>query len=472
MSAVEIVVVPTGTANLASVRAAFERLGAAVRIASHPGEVAEASRVVLPGVGSFGEVAPVLLAGGTGEAVRTRIAAGRPTLAICLGLQLLAASSDEAPGTAGLGVFGGTVRRLPEGVRVPQMGWNRVIADDECRLLAPGTAYFANSYALAEAPLGWACAWFCHGGRFLAAAEKGPVVACQFHPELSGSYGQAFLLRWLGKAGAGPGASGDREALGDGTRRESPRLLPRIIPCLDVSAGRVVKGIRFAGLRDAGDPAELAAAYAEQGADELVILDVSATPQGRGHALETVRRVRSVVGIPVTAGGGVRTAEDAAALLGAGADKVAVNTAVVRRPALLGEMAERFGRQCTVLALDARRAGSRWEVVVRSGTEDTGLDAVDWARSASRAGAGEILLTSWDRDGTREGYDLELLAAVCRAVEIPVIASGGAHTPVHMAEALGTGAAAVLAASIFHDGDATVAGLKADLRRYGVEVRS
>lgn len=248
-------------------------------------------------------------------------------------------------------------------------------------------------------------------------------------------------------------------------------LLPRIIPCLDVKDGRVVKGVTFRGLRDAGNPVELARAYAEQGADELVVLDVSATPEGRGHALDVVRAVRAVLPLPLTVGGGVRTAADAGALLDAGADKVATNTAAVRRPSLLDELATRFGRQCTVLALDAARRDGGWEVVVRSGRDRTGSDAVDWAAEAVARGAGEILLTSWDRDGTGAGYDLELVAAIRRRVPVPVIASGGSAGAQHMAEALAAGADAVLAATIFHDGHTTVADIKAELTALGVEVR-
>jgi imidazoleglycerol phosphate synthase cyclase subunit len=248
-------------------------------------------------------------------------------------------------------------------------------------------------------------------------------------------------------------------------------LLPRIIPCLDVDAGRVVKGVRFQGLRDAGDPVERAAAYADQGADELVVLDVSATPDGRGHALEVVRGIRRVLPLPLTVGGGIRAVADAEALLEAGADKVSVNTAAVARPDLLEELACRFGRQCTVLALDAARGDNGWEVVVRSGRDRTGRDAIGWAREATGRGAGEILLTSWDRDGTGSGYDLELLAAMRAAVHVPIIASGGAAGPEHMAEALTAGADAVLAATIFHDGHTTVADLKDRLAELGVEVR-
>jgi imidazoleglycerol phosphate synthase cyclase subunit len=249
-------------------------------------------------------------------------------------------------------------------------------------------------------------------------------------------------------------------------------LAVRIIPCLDVRGGRVVKGVRFQGLRDAGDPAELARAYEAQGADEIVVLDVSATPEGRGTQLETVARVRAVLSIPLTVGGGVRAAEDAGALLEAGADKVSVNTAAVDDPAVLTRIARRYGSQCAILALDAAaRPDGGWEVVVRSGTVRTGMDAIAWAREAQERGAGEILLTSWDRDGTRSGYDLALLTAVSEAVHVPVIASGGAAGPEHLVEAVRAGADAVLAASIFHDGDYLVSDVKRALALEGLEVR-
>jgi cyclase len=248
-------------------------------------------------------------------------------------------------------------------------------------------------------------------------------------------------------------------------------LARRIIPCLDVSHGRVVKGIRFQGLRDAGDPAERAALYEEQGADEIVILDVSATPEGRGNQVDTTRRVRERLGIPLTVGGGIRGLDDAKALLEAGADKVSINTAAVHRPEILLEIAEHFGRQCTVLAIDAARREGRFEVLIKGGREGTGIDAIDWARQAVAKGAGEILLTSWDRDGTRQGYDLELTRALTDAVRVPVIASGGAAVPEHLKEAFDAGADAVLAASIFHDDELTVADVKRALGALGVPVR-
>ncbi len=251
-------------------------------------------------------------------------------------------------------------------------------------------------------------------------------------------------------------------------------LATRLIPCLDVSCGRVVKGIRFSGLLDAGDPVERAAAYEAQGADELVMLDVSATPQGRATAIETVRAIRQVLSLPLTVGGGLRCVEDAERLLAAGADKVALNTQAVREPALLGRLAARFGRQCVVLAIDAaaRDDGAGWEVVTHGGRRRTGLDAVAWATQAQHAGAGEVLLTSWDRDGTRAGYDTALLAAVRAAITLPLIASGGADRPQHLVAAARAGADALLAASIFHSGEWTIGAMKRALAAHGLEVRT
>ncbi len=251
------------------------------------------------------------------------------------------------------------------------------------------------------------------------------------------------------------------------------KLTKRIIPCLDVRDGRVVKGVRFANLRDAGDPVEQAARYEADGADELVILDVSATAEGRGACRRTVASVRERLGVPLTVGGGVRTIDDALALLSVGADRVAVNTAAVERPALLAELAERVGVQCVVIAIDAARRESAdgWEIVTRAGTRRTGIDAVAWAREAERLGAGEILLTSFDRDGSQQGYDLELIRSVRRAVNLPVIASGGARTAKDLASAFDAGAEAALAASIFHDGATTVREIKQSLGALGVRVR-
>jgi cyclase len=252
-------------------------------------------------------------------------------------------------------------------------------------------------------------------------------------------------------------------------------LAKRIIPCLDVKAGRVVKGTRFVDLVDAGDPAELAARYDRQGADELVFLDITATVEGRRATLDVISRTAEQVFIPLTVGGGVRSVDDVDSLLRAGADKVALNTAAVREPSLLERCADRFGTQCIVVAIDAQRRprAEGWQVHVDAGRTPTGIDAVDWAAEATEhRGAGEVLVTSIDRDGTGEGYDIELLREISDAVSVPVVASGGAGRLEHFAEALDRGRAdAVLAASRLHFGELTIDDVKAFLAERGIEVR-
>jgi imidazole glycerol-phosphate synthase subunit HisF len=249
-------------------------------------------------------------------------------------------------------------------------------------------------------------------------------------------------------------------------------LAKRIIPCLDIKDGRVVKGVNFLNLRDAGDPIEQAGIYDEQGADELVFLDISATHEGRKTTLELVSRVAETVFMPLTVGGGIREVEDIRNLLLAGADKVSVNSAAVQRPALLSEGASRFGAQCIVLAIDARKSDSGWEVYINGGRVPTGIDVVEWAVRGVERGAGEILLTSMDADGTLAGYDLDLTRTIAEAVSVPIIASGGAGTPSHFAEVLTNGKAdAALAASLFHDGKLRIPELKKELQRRNVPVR-
>jgi imidazole glycerol-phosphate synthase subunit HisF len=249
-------------------------------------------------------------------------------------------------------------------------------------------------------------------------------------------------------------------------------LLRRVIPCLDVDKGRVVKGVEFVNLRDAGDPVELAVRYQEAGADEIVFLDITASHEKRETVAALARRCADDVFIPFTIGGGVRSVEDAQAVLDAGAEKVSVNSAAVARPELLGELAEMFGVQCVVLAIDARREGEGYGVYVNGGRTAVGRDAVAWAREGVERGAGEILLTSMDRDGTEDGYELELTSAVSAAVDVSVIASGGAGTLDHLVEAIRDGGAdAVLCASIFHYGQFSVRQAKEHMRRAGVPVR-
>lgn len=246
----------------------------------------------------------------------------------------------------------------------------------------------------------------------------------------------------------------------------------RIIPCLDIKQGRVVKGVSFVNLVDAGDPVECSAAYNEAGADELVLLDITATVEGRGTMIDVVERVAKTVFIPFTVGGGIREVSDFTTLLRAGADKVSVNSSAVRRPALISEAAEKFGSQCVVCAIDAKRIDSSFHVVVHGGRIDTGLDAIEWAKQAVSLGAGEILLTSMDTDGCKNGFDLKLLNAVCDAVNVPVVASGGCGSLEHFSQVFEeTKADAALAASLFHYRELTVGQVKEHLRQHGIPVR-
>jgi imidazole glycerol phosphate synthase glutamine amidotransferase subunit len=485
----QVVIVDSGVANLASIKSAFEAIGAPVTVTAEPAVVATASRVVLPGVGSFGAGLRELRANGLDRAVCDAIERGKPLLAICLGMQMLAEASDESPGVKGLGVIPGRFVALPQNVRVPHLGWNYVTAECNSGLLTSGYAAFANSYCLTTPPKGWIPAWTTHGTRFVSALIRGSTLGCQFHPELSGKWGLELLSRWLhggietaatevypaseeaGKKVTKAEVAGAKHATRNAYAPYPAKLTRRIIPCLDVRDGRVVKGVKFQHIRDAGDPAIQAALYEEQGADEIVLLDIAATPDAKETQLETVRAVRAQLHIPLTVGGGVRDVEDARRLLSAGADKVSVNTAAVNDPSIIDRMAGEFGTQCVVLAIDARQNGSGWEVLVSGGRETTGVDATAWAREGVSRGAGEILLTSWDRDGTREGCDAPLLQSVSGAVPVPVIASGGIGTREHVADALEAGSDAVLAASVFHDGDDTVKGIKQHLRDVGQAVR-
>jgi cyclase len=485
----EVAIAATGAANLASVLAGFARAGAEARLVAAPKEILDAEFAVLPGVGAFGPAMAKLAAGGFDRAFVERVRSGRPTLGICLGMQLFCASSEEAPGVAGLGIVGAGVRRFDDGLALPQLGWNRLTCEsDGPSCLSPGWAYFANSFRLAEVPPGFRAWKARYGEDFVAALEGlGPgregLLLCQFHPELSGPWGLRLLRRWLGLEPRseliGADTTGSRMPVPGGTAL-------RIIPCLDLKDGRVVKGRKFVDLTDAGDPVELACRYEAEGADELALLDITATIEGRDSSLEALRRVRARLGIPLVMGGGIRREEDAAALLDAGADRVAINSAAVADPDLIDRLARRFGVQCVVLAIDARRVvedrapgaagGPRWEVVVEAGRRVTGLEASAWAAEGARRGAGEILLTSIDRDGTGEGFDLELLRRVSKASGIPVIASGGAAGGAeglrHFEEAARAGVRALLAAGAFHRGELSIGEVHAHLEKTTGGIRS
>ena len=487
--------------NLTSVRKALAAAGAEVFTPDAPSQIAGADGLIVPGVGHF--EATAVLDAPWREAILAHARAGKPLLGICLGLQFLFEGSTEAPSLPGLGLLPGRCGRLgPEWdpavqlsagawaeFKVPHVGWNAVNPTRPSSILAgvaPGAqAYFTHSFA---APIGTATAATTTTGpnTFASVVERGAICGLQFHPEKSGGAGLAMLRNFcnLGVLPSSPGAAPGtppEDAPGD-TPGDTPggiahHASKRIIACLDVRDGQVVKGVKFEGLRSAGDPAELAARYNVEGIDEVVILDVTATLETRRALARTIADVARNLFIPLAVGGGIRTEADAAAVVDAGADKVSLNSAALADPDLISRLAVRYGSQAVVVAIDAKRgqtaAGPNgFAVYARSGTSAAGRDAVEWAREAASRGAGEILLTSMDRDGTRSGFDCELTAAVSRAVSIPVIASGGAGSFDHFVDVFTRGRAdAALAASIFHFSEHGVADLKQHLASAGIPMR-
>jgi cyclase len=476
--------------NLTSVRKALSTVGAEVYTPDSPLDLADADGVIVPGVGHF--EATAVLDAAWRDAIHAHLRRGRTLLGICLGLQWLFEGSTEAPGLTGLGVLPGMCRRLgPEwestgaaagdpaawaGYKVPHVGWNTVRSSRASTLLRDVPedvqAYFTHSYA---APLGpSAVATTTHGpATFASAVESDRVFGLQFHPEKSSDAGLTMLRNFLARTRGDvvtPTSVGARRAA-------PPSASRRIIACLDVRDGGVVKGVKFEGLRHAGDPAELAARYNVEGIDEVVILDVTATLESRRALARTIADVARRLFIPLAVGGGIRTEDDAAAVVDAGADKVSLNTAALVDPDLITRLAVRYGSQAVVVAIDAKRqprtdGRDGFAVYSRSGSQDSARQAVEWAQEAASRGAGEILLTSIDKDGTRSGFDCELTAAVSQAVPIPVIASGGAGELDHFVDVFTRGRAdAALAASIFHFSERGVSALKEHLAKAGIPVR-
>ena len=344
------------------------------------------------------------------------------------------------------------------------MGWNSLHIQNSGRLfkdIPENTyVYFVHSYYLQAEDEEIVKATTQYSTCIHASVEKGNVFACQFHPEKSSRWGLKILENFA--------------ALESGTGRGGIIMFTkRIIPCLDVNKGRVVKGVNFVDLKDAGDPVEIAKAYDAAGADELVFLDITASCEERDTVVDMVRAVAANVFIPFTVGGGIRTVDDFRKLLREGADKISVNSAAIDRPELIHEAAQKFGSQCVVVAIDAkRRQDGGWNIYKHGGRLDTGIDALEWAKKVEELGAGEILLTSMDCDGTKAGYDIELTRAVADAVSIPVIASGGAGTLEHFYDALTEGGAdAALAASLFHYKELEIREVKDYLAEKGISVR-
>lgn len=487
----KIAIVDYGMGNLSSVAKAFEALGAETTVSGRAEEFAKADRVVLPGVGAFGEGMSNLRRRGLIEPLRGEVlGAGKPFLGICLGMQLLAGESFEHGRHQGLGWIPGTVRPFEdrgEDWKTIHIGWSDVLPRQDAPLFrglgASPNFYFVHGYHVACDDAGAVCATSVYGQPFTSAIQRGNLAGVQFHPEKSQETGLALLRNFLQWDPAVPPPAYSPKANGWLFEPHAGGGMPkvRLIPTLLLHDGRLVKTVRFQLMRDGvrrdvGHPVKAPMVYDAQLADELVYLDIRATVEGRG--IEQLRRAVSEVAgqifMPLTAGGGIRTVDDIRRLLQAGADKVAINSAALERPAFITEAAGIFGRQCVVVSLDAKRTGpDGYEVFTHSGTKATGLDPARWARQAEEAGAGEILLTSIDRDGTMEGYDLTLIRRVAEAVTIPVIASGGVGSLEHLAEGVLEGrASAVAAASLFHFRDLSPIKAKAFLRRRSIPIRA
>lgn len=470
-----------GAGNLTSVRKALAAIGAAVVVPTAPDDLRSCEGIIVPGVGHFR--ATRALDEGWRAAIRAEVRNGRPLLGICLGMQWLFEGSDEAPDVTGLGLLPGQCRHLsdirlrivstgpPASMKVPHVGWNVVSPVRRSWILTGvepnAQTYFTHSYAV---PVGseTVATTSVAAATFSSVVERDNVVGVQFHPEKSSDSGitilKNFLARCRGEDMGLQSISSDTGVPGSPSKR--------IIACLDVRDGHVVKGVNFQGLRAAGDPAELARRYNVEGIDEIVILDITATLERRRALAETIRHVAREVFIPLAVGGGIHLEADAAAAIEAGADKVSLNTAALADPSLISTLAGRYGSQAVVVAIDAKRDGNRYAVYARSGQTPADRDAVSWAREAEQRGAGEILLTSIDRDGTKAGFDCTMTAAVSSAVSIPVIASGGAGTLDDFVDVFTEGRAdAALAATIFHDAETGVQALKHHLRERRIPVR-
>jgi len=475
-----IAVLDYGIGNLRSAQKTLERAGAEPILTSDPAVVAKADGVVLPGVGNFGRVMEAIRDAGVDKLAHDAVASGRPFMGICVGMQALFESSEEVDGVEGLGILPGRVELLKGDVKRPQMQWNTLDFPTDSPLLAGlgehPWVYFVHSYAPHDSE--YVIATCDYGSPFAAAVQRDNVYATQFHPEKSGPVGLRIIENFVDIcAGRTPSIESPvADARADRAHGQGATAV-RVIPCMDVDAGRVVKGVNFVDLVDAGDPVELAARYDLQGADEVVFLDITASSDARDTIVDLASRTAEEVYIPFTIGGGIRSVDDARRLLRVGADKVSVNSAAVSRPEVLTEIAAEFGSQCVVASIDARKSdteglASGYEVFVRGGRTPTGLDAVEWAEECVRRGAGEIMLTSMDRDGTRDGFDTTLTSLISEAVNVPVIASGGVGTLEHLAEGVTDGQAdAVLAASIFHFGEHTVGEAKELMALRGVTVR-
>ena len=477
----KVAIIDYGMGNLNSVAKAFEALNAETQVTNRAADLEAADRIVLPGVGAFGEGMNRLEKLRLIEPLKREVKEKKkPFLGICLGMQLLAQESFEHGRHAGLGWVRGAVKPFDNDgeLKSIHIGWSDVIPSKDSGLfqglgMSPNF-YFVHGFHLDSTDPASAYATSAYGKRFVSAVKQDNIVGVQFHPEKSQETGLAFLNNFLKWEGLN---KKPKEAVAEKVSQNQPKQ--RLIPTLLLKDGRLVKTVQFQipkqGLRThVGDPVKAPMVYDAQLADELVLLDIHATCEGRtvANLCRAIQAISGRIFMPLTAGGGVRSTEDVRSLLKAGADKVVINSAAVSNPKLISEAAMLFGNQCVVIAIDVRRrSDGSYEVVTESATKATGMDVVAWAKQAEKFWAGELLLTSIDRDGTMQGYDKELIEQVSQAVNIPVIASGGAGSLEDLLEGLQAGASAVAAASLFHFRDISPIKAKAFLQRSGLAVR-
>ena len=450
----QVLIIDTRAGNLFSLKAAIDRMGYETTVRQSPDD-RNYDAVVIPGQGRFGTVMGNLKQDGWLDYINNLRNTDIPLLGICVGMQIFFESSEEDPGAEGLAWFKGKAKAL-DFPKKPMVGWTPL----NSTYWPNQDVYFVNSYAIESSEHQIAMAHY--GVDFCAAVNHGNFTGVQFHPEKSGQTGADIIRQAL----EGNIVSQDETSI-----IAQPNLLPRIIVCLDVDKGRVVKGTNFKELRDMGDPVELAIAYEEQGADELVFLDISASNEQRPTALKRVTEIANHLSIPFTVGGGLKKLDDVKAFLDAGADKVALNTTAVVQPDIINETAKAYGSQCVVVAIDVNREGDELPIYIHGGRTLVENKFFDWTAEVADRGAGEILLTCMHRDGTGIGFDTELTKQVSEQVNIQVIASGGAKTEQHFLDAFNNKADACLAAGMFHSGKYRVETVKEFLKQNGIATR-
>ena len=459
-----IAIVDYKAGNLTSVKLAFDALGAEAVVTRDPEVIRKAERVVFPGVGAAKSAMENLRVLGLENVVREAASSGKPFLGICLGMQILFEHTEEDGGVETLGILPGKVRRFPDvaGCKVPEIGWNATKA---------GEFYFVHSY-YAEVTSDTYLTSNYAGIEFTAMVKRGSLWACQFHPEKSGKAGLALLKSWL--------EGGDilhSSFIAHTSSLSLASLTRRVIPCLDVKGGRVTKGVKFKNNIDLGDPVEMAVKYSDGGADELVFYDITASAERRPIDIGMVAAVAKAIRIPFAVGGGISCIADMERVILAGAEKVSVNSLAVKNPQIIADGAKAFGAQCIVLGMDPVKSmnpkcPSGFEITTRGFREFTGMDAVEWAKRAADLGAGEIVVNSVDADGTRAGFELDITGQIARAVNVPVVASGGAGKPEHLVTVFEKAQAdAAIVAGMIHTGDYTITQIKGVMAAAGVPTR-